>query len=323
MPKKGYLKSTQPIGDPNNRNSLYNQQQSFLRHLAEKNFTQATIKNRNDYLTAFILWCDDRALKTIQDITKPIIELYQRHLHNHRKKDNQPLSIASQKVRITSIKVWFKWLSKNNRILYNPASEIELPRDVHRLPKHILSHDDIQQIFKQPDISTVLGLRDRAILETFYSTGIRRSELANLKQQDIDAQRGTIIIRQGKGQKDRLIPIGNRALDWIKQYQSHSRMELQINNNDDSLFLSHLGEALTGNRISQLVRNHIKAANIGKSGSCHLFRHAMATQMLENGADIRYIQVMLGHASLESTKIYTQVSIKKLKDIHTATHPAR
>lgn len=161
------------------------------------------------------------------------------------------------------------------------------------------------------------------MLETFYSTGIRRMEMANLTVFDVDHERGTLMVRQGKGKKDRMIPIGARALKWIDKYVHDVRPTLRLADDDGTLFLTHLGEAFTPNRLTQMVREYIDSAEIGKRGSCHLFRHTMATLMLENGADVRFIQAMLGHVSLETTQIYTQVSIKMLKEIHTATHPAR
>ena len=120
-----------------------------------------------------------------------------------------------------------------------------------------------------------------------------------------------------------MVPIGNRALKWIERYTSEVRPRLIIDPNDSTLFLTHLGEAFTTNRLTQMVREYVDSADIGKRGSCHLFRHTMATLMLENGADVRFIQAMLGHAKLETTQIYTQVSIRKLKENHEATHPAK
>jgi integrase/recombinase XerD len=185
---------------------------------------------------------------------------------------------------------------------------------------------EVEQVMRQVDLSDPMGMRDRAILETLYSTGMRRRELMGLQVFDLDRERGTVMIRQGKGKKDRMIPIGERALGWIDRYQRVVSPELVVGRDPATratLFLTHTGEAFTPNRLTQLVREYIQAANLSKSGSCHLFRHTMATLMLENGADIRYIQAMLGHAELSTTQIYTQVSIRKLKEIHTATHPAK
>ncbi|HFD11990.1 MAG TPA: site-specific tyrosine recombinase XerC [Crenotrichaceae bacterium] len=298
--------------------------QRFLRWQAEKNYSPKTIENREVYLRYFIQWCDERGLIKPPDITKPIIERYQRYLFMYRKiRDGEPLSTRSQHVRVVPIRAWFKWLAQQNYILYNPASDIEMLRLERRLPKHILTIDESEKIINQPNINNPLGIRDRAILETLYSTGIRRMELVNIKLFDIDTDRGTLMVRQGKGKKDRMIPIGDRALSWIAKYQNEVRPELTMPDDEGVLFLTNLSEAFTPNRLTQMVREYVDAADIGKRGSCHLFRHTMATLMLENGADVRFIQAMLGHVSLETTQIYTQVSIRKLKDIHTATHPAK
>jgi integrase/recombinase XerD len=323
MPKKGQTTAKAVIGDVRDSNSLYHHLQRFNAWQAEKNYSTATIEGRDLYLRYFILWCDERGLSRPQDITKPIIERYQRHLFLHRKDDGQPLSTRSQHTRITPLRAYFKWLARQNYILYNPASELELPRLERRLPKHVLSIKEAEAVLTMPDLSLSTGIRDRAILETLYSTGMRRMELIGLHLHDIDTERGTVMIRQGKGKKDRMIPIGERALEWVAKYRDDVRLELATGEDDGSLFLTNLGEAFTPNRLTQLVRDHVNAAKTGKTGSCHLFRHTMATLMLENGADIRFIQAMLGHANLETTQIYTQVSIRKLKDIHTATHPGR
>lgn len=192
-----------------------------------------------------------------------------------------------------------------------------------RLPKHILSSDEAERILNVPDTQTPTGIRDRAMLETLYSTGMRRMELISLSWSAIDYERGTVMIRQGKGKKDRMIPISERALAWITKYRDDVRPQFAMAQDDGTLFLTQQGEGFSPNRLTQLVREHIEKANIGKRGSCHLFRHTMATLMLENGADIRFIQAMLGHVSLNTTQIYTQVSIRAFKEIHTATHPAR
>lgn len=213
--------------------------------------------------------------------------------------------------------------ARQNHILYNPASDLELPRMERRLPRHVLNIREVETVLAVPDLSALIGIRDRAMLETFYSTGIRRMELINLGVTDIDEDRGTLMVRQGKGKKDRMIPIGDRALAWIGKYRDDVRPDLACGQDDGTLFLTTLGEAFVPNRMTQLVRNYVDAADIGKRGSCHLFRHTMATLMLENGADIRFIQAMLGHAELSTTQIYTQVSIRMLKQIHSATHPGR
>ena len=147
-------------------------------------------------------------------------------------------------------------------------------------------------------------------------------ELLSLKLYDLDIERGTVMIRLGKGKKDRMIPIGSRALAWIDKYVIEARPTLVREPDDGTLFLSNLNEAFTPNRLTQLVREYVDAAQLGKRGACHLFRHTMATLMHENGADIRHIQALLGHEDIKTTQIYTQVAIRTLQQVHAATHPA-
>jgi len=159
------------------------------------------------------------------------------------------------------------------------------------------------------------------MLEVLYSTGIRRAELAHLELFDLDAERHTLLVRQGKGKKDRMVPIGERAITWIDRYLADARPKLAGAPDDGVLFLTVDGTGFTPGRLTQLARRHVNAAKLGKSGACHLFRHTMATLMLEGGADIRYIQAILGHVRLETTEIYTRVSIRQLQAIHAACHP--
>jgi integrase/recombinase XerD len=252
-----------------------------------------------------------------------MIERYQRHLFHHRKTNGEPLAARSQKFLLSPLRLWFSWLVKQGHLLYSPAAELELPKVPQRLPKAILTAQEAEAVLAVPDLTTATGLRDRAILETLYSTGIRRMELTHLTVQDVDRERGTLMVRQGKGRKDRLIPIGERALAWIAAYRDRARPELVRLEDDGTLFLNSLGKPVKPFHLTMLVKGYVTKAAIGKEGACHLFRHTCATLMLENGADTRYIQAMLGHASLESTQIYTRVSIQALKAIHTATHPGR
>ncbi|MEJ1334504.1 MAG: site-specific tyrosine recombinase XerC [Candidatus Sedimenticola sp. (ex Thyasira tokunagai)] len=323
MPRKGAILPKPIIGDPNDPDGMVAYLNRYLDWLQIQNYSKATIKGRDHYLSVFIIWCDERSLKRPNEITKPILERYQRHLYLHRKKDGEPLSFRSQHTHLVPIRAWFKWLTRQNHILYNPASELDLPRLEKRLPKHVLSQPEVETVLNQADINDALGIRDRAMLETLYSTGMRRMELIGLKLYDIDVDRGTVMIRQGKGKKDRMIPIGERALAWIDKYLIEVRPELVTGIDEGVLYLTNLSEPFTPNRLTQLVRNYVQSAEIGKTGACHLFRHTMATLMLEHGADIRFIQEMLGHADVSTTQIYTQVSIRQLKEIHTATHPAR
>jgi len=298
----------------------------YLEWLRVHNYSGCTVENREACLGYFVAWCLERGLGQPKEITKPILERYQRSLYHWRKRNGEPLSFRAQHTRLVPVRALFRWLTRQNYLLYNPASELELPRLERRLPKHVLTITEVEQVMRIPHLDEPRGVRDRAILETLYSTGMRRRELIGLALFDIDRERGTVMIRQGKGKKDRMVPIGERALAWIDRYLEEVRADLVVGRDPAhlaTLFLTHTGEPFTPNRLTQLVREYVQAARLGKSGSCHLFRHTMATLMLENGADIRYIQAMLGHAELSTTQIYTQVSIRRLKAIHTATHPGK
>jgi integrase/recombinase XerD len=323
MPPKGSRKKKRAaVGDPNDAEGMYAWMVRYLEAMRVRNYSERTVENREMYLGFFIAWCDARSLTRPQDVTKPILDRYQRHLFQMRKTNGKPLSFSSQLQRLTPVRAYFKWLTRQNVLLWNPASEIELPRQEKRLPKHVLTIDDAERVMDVPDVGDVIGLRDRAILETLYSTGIRRMEVMNLLVYDLDAERGTLMVRQGKGKKDRMVPIGERAIAWIARYVSDARPQLVMPPDEGALFLTQEGEVLSPNRLTQLVRDYVNAAEVSKTGACHLWRHTCATLMLEGGADIRYIQEMLGHVELSTTQIYTQVSIRRLKAVHALTHPS-
>lgn len=322
-PHKGiYHPAGQAIGaaDPD---SLWNHMQRFTRWQEEKDYSHHTIDARERTLRVFAAWAAERGLIRPQEVTKPILERWQRHLFLYRKADGEPLTTRSQIAHTQPLKAFFRWLARDNHILYNPASELEMPRIGRRLPRNVMTVAEAEKVLAVPNVGVPIGVRDRAMLETLYSTGVRRQELTELNLYDLDAQRGVVMIREGKGKRDRVIPIGARALAWIDKYLEDVRPDLASGADDGTLFLSNVGQALGSARLAEIVRECVVDSGIGKRGSCHMFRHTMATLMLENGADIRFIQAMLGHADLSTTEIYTQVSIKALKTVHTATHPAR
>jgi integrase/recombinase XerD len=314
-------RSLPPLPGRHDPDSMANHMERFLGALAVRNYSGATITDRRHGLSTFILWCHERGLERPQEVTKPVLERYQRHLYYHRKPNGEPLSFRTQAQRMIPIRAWFKWLARENHILSNPASELELPRPEKRLPALVLTADEAEAIMAVPDVATPLGLRDRAMLEVLYATAIRRSELVDLKLYDMDQSRAMLMVRKGKGNKDRVVPLGARATVWLAAYRDRVRPGLVAGRDPGNLFLSRDGRALEPKRLSEKVRGYVEAASTAKPGSCHLLRHTAATLMLEGGADIRFIQAMLGHESLETTQIYTRVSAAKLAEIHAATHP--
>ena len=294
----------------------------YLERLAVLNYSPTTLEGFKSHLIAFLKWSQQRDLQKPAEITKPILESYQRTLYRYRKKNGTPLSYSMQSGRIGAVKGFFKWLCRSNYALWNPASELELMRPEKRLPKTILTADEVEQVMNQPDLHDLLGIRDRAILELLYSTGMRRIELVKLAIDDLDRGRSLIRLRLGKGKKDRVVPIGNRAFEWVEHYMEEVRPKLSLSMQEKALFLTGYAEAFHPDYLTRTVSRYIDKADLGKRGSCHLLRHTCATLMLENGADIRYIQQLLGHSNLETTEIYTRVSIKQLQKVHQMTHPA-
>ena len=295
---------------------------AYFEALKSRNYAQGTIEGRIDALKMFLSWAADRELKLAGQITRPILETYQRWLWRYLRPNGKSLSWTTQRAKLGTLKDWFRWLTRQNVLLHNPASEIEMPRMEKRLPKEVLSQTEVERLLAVPDLNDPLGIRDRALLELFYSTGMRRTELCCLEMSDLNTERRTIHIRKGKGNKDRMVPVGQRAIQWLERYLKEVRPRLSLDTRTLALFLTGYGEPFNPDVISRMVTDWMEKANLVKRGSCHMLRHTCATHMLEGGADIRYIQQLLGHAKLDTTAIYTEVSIKQLQEVHARCHPA-
>lgn len=322
MGKRGQHTPQVIPGDPGDRHGFVALVEEFCTDIAARGYANATIRNRRQALAQLAGWLADRGVTRPVEVTRPMLVRYQRHLFHYRKPDGQPLSFRSQNARLLPVRAFFKWAVKNDHVGSNPASDLELPKVEHRLPKAALTITEAEAVLAIPDLSTASGVRDRAMLETFYGTGIRRAELARLNWRDLDVERRTLMVRQGKGRKDRMVPIGSRALAWVDRYLIEVRPRFAVEPDDGTLFLTVDGTPFSLDRLTQLVREYVQRSGVAKEGACHLFRHTLATLMLEGGADIRYIQAMLGHAELSTTQIYTQVSIRALQAVHAATFPA-
>ena len=215
MARKGHRKTAQPLDSVTDRFGWQSLLNAHIAALEVKNFSPATISQRSKYIRWFALWCIERGATKPGDVVKALVERYQRYLYNHRDAKGKPMSFPSQHKHLSHLKSFFSWLARHNHILFNPASELELPKIGHRLPKAILSASEADKVIDQPDVNDACGLRDRAMLELLYSCGIRRRELAELKLYSFDRDRKTLMITQGKGKKDRVVPVGQRALVWV------------------------------------------------------------------------------------------------------------
>jgi len=295
---------------------------AYLESLASRNYSEGTLEGRRDGLKVFLAWAAERELTRAGQITRPILESFQRWLWRYQKPNGQRLGWSTQRNRLSILKDFFRWITRQDVILHNPASELELPRMEKRLPQEGLSPTELGRLLAIPDTSDPLGVRDRAMLELFYSCGIRRTELCRVELADLNSERLTLHVRLGKGKKDRMVPVGLQAIQWVERYLKEVRPRLCLDTRTPALFLTGYGDAFNPDVVSRMVASWLRQAGLKKKGCCHVLRHTCATHMLENGADIRFIQQLLGHSKLDTTAIYTEVSIKQLQEVHARCHPS-
>ncbi|MEY4246198.1 MAG: site-specific tyrosine recombinase XerC [Verrucomicrobiota bacterium] len=295
---------------------------SFIEHLSARAYSPGSIDAHRWALKGFVEWAHTQGIATPDGFTRATLEIYQLYLHHYRSpRTKQQLVVNTQIARLGCIRRFFAWLCRTTVIPANPAADLDLPRKQARYLPKSLNPQEIGRLLALPNPSDTFGLRDRTILELFYATGIRRTEMANLDHGDYDSSGRTLLVRRGKNGKSRMLPVGERAAWWLDRYLAESRPLFAYLPVETSLFLSGYGTRFSPAYLGNWVSGLMKKAGIEKVGSCHLFRHSCATDMLDGGADIRYIQEMLGHARLDTTQIYTHVSIKKLSEVHARTHP--
>lgn len=295
----------------------------YLEDCLARGLSDRTVEGKRYALMLFIQWCAGERITRVTQITEETLEGYRRYLYRYRQRLNgKPLTIATQRKRLTDVKVYLERLRRFRVIPANPAADIDLPRVPRRLPRAILAVPEIEAMMAQTALHGLPGLRDRAVLETYYATGIRRMELARLDIDDVDLNKGLLTINRGKGGKDRRVPIARRACDWIRCYLKDVRPKLAKLESGQTLFLANNGKRLQEQQLTRIASKYVKRAGIKKRGACNLFRHATATLMHEAGADLRHVQEMLGHADISTTQIYTHVTIRKLREVYAQTHPA-
>lgn len=280
-----------------------------------------TVDGKGSVLGYFNEWCQAHDVSDIHDIDLKLLERYRRYLYKLRKSDGDPLDISTVRNRLTIVRVWIESMYYHEIILKNVAERFKLPKAPKKLPRDHLRLDEIQRIIDQTKLYGWKGIRDQAIFAVFFSTAVRRMELARLKVHQLDAKEGFITVKQGKGNRDRRTPIAKRTCELVEFYLIHIRPRLATVESFDYLFLCNDGRPYTESRMNGLVGRYKERAGIKKVGACSLFRHSAATMMHENGADIRHIQAMLGHAHISTTQVYTHVMPKKLQEVYDRTHP--
>jgi integrase/recombinase XerD len=279
-------------------------------------------KTGHEYLrdvASFLAWLEGCGVALASARAEDVLA-YQSHLYAQRKPDGRPYSSGNLKNRIKALKGFFRFLYRRGYLLHDPAASVEYPRSERRLPRVILTREEARKILEAPDTKTATGLRDRAILETFYATGIRCAELSNLTPDDVDTEERVLRVVRGKGRRDRYVPLTRAAAAAIDVYLARARPKL-VRREKRFLFLQNRGGRMDSGTLNRLVHQWAQAAGVKKHVTCHTFRHSVATHLLKGRADIRHIQALLGHASLATTQRYTHVEIQDLKEVIRRAHP--
>jgi integrase/recombinase XerD len=268
----------------------------------------------------FLAWLDEKGVE-LTDVRTQDLLAYQTDLYAARKKDGRPYSTSIQVNRLSAIKSFFRFLYRRGFSLHDPAAAVDYPRSELRLPRGILTKQEARKIVEAPDTRSPSGLRDRAILETLYATGIRAGELRKLTLSDVDTEERVLRVVMGKGGKDRNLPLTRAAASAIERYLLDGRPKLRGAKRGALLFMSPRGGVLHASTANDIVHAWAKKARIKRTITCHTFRHSVATHLLKGGADIRHIQALLGHASLQATERYTHVEVSDLMEVIRRAHP--
>ena len=294
-------------------------------HAALAGRSPLTLRGARSALKQFAEFMASEGIHEVGRLDAGALLRYREDLSWRMTEKGTPLQIRSQLELLGHISVFCRFLVERGWLLTDPSRDLPRPRRPQRLPKAIVDFSELEHLLSLPDLQTLRGYRDRVMLEVLYSTAIRREEVANLCVDEIDLEAGYIFVREGKGNKDRVVPLGRSACDWMRSYLRGIRPEwpgLKPGAQADRhVFLNRWGKGMTPNAVGAVVRKYADLAALDKPVTTHGLRHACATHMLRNGAPIRQLQEMLGHASLETTQLYTRVTINDLRDMHTRFHP--
>lgn len=294
--------------------------EEFLHSLRVRNLADRTIQGLRWRLGKFLDYLGKLNITEVTAITKEVIASYQVELYEKINRSGKPDTVSFQNGMLSAVKQFMSYLKEHDTIVSDPAGEIRYAKVPKSLPRGVLTTSEARKILHKPDTKSVIGYRDRTILEVLYSTGIRKEELNNLTIADVDYADGFLRVT-GKGGKDRVVPLGRIACRYLENYVKSVRPEFLINPYEKHLFLSSRGKPLSKNVLWELIKKYAKKAKIPKNVHPHTFRHTCATAMLRNKANIRAVQELLGHSSLTSTQVYTHLSITDLKEVHARCHP--
>ena len=286
----------------------------YLAYLkVERGLAQNTVLSYERDLKKFIDFLQKQSITDFTVVSRQQIITYLLKLQEEK------MAPASVSRNLASIRSLFSYLSIEKFLEQDPSSDLDSPKLSKKLPK-VITIEEIEKLLDQPDQSDKFGIRDRAMLELLYASGLRVSELISLELDDVNLELGFLQC-EGKGSKERIVPLGKIASDYINRYLVNSRPKLVKNTLQKSLFVNFHGKPMTRQGFWKIIKKYGKQSGIETEITPHTFRHSFATHLLENGADLRSVQEMLGHADISTTQIYTQVTQKKLQRVHKEFHP--
>jgi integrase/recombinase XerD len=294
--------------------------QRFAEHLRVRQCSPRTVGTYSAELSPFFAFLDGVGCQDLASVTRDLVEEYRTYLFyiEHRGKR---LGVRTQSVRLAAVKAFMSFLTRERYLLIDPGSGVELPHVPRTVPPVLLSEEEAEQLMRGPDTRTVLGVRDRAILEVFYGTGLRNSEVLSLDLDHVDLDKKEIRLQRGKGGHGRVVPLGEEAIAWLSAYLQRSRPLLVRAAGSRAFFLTSRGNRFTKGNLAELVRRCAAQAKLSKVVTPHLLRHACACHMLRAGAGIRHLQKLLGHACLSTTQRYTTLDVTDLRAVVAACHP--
>ena len=291
----------------------------YVEELRVRRFSASSIEKARFELPRLIHHLSENGVRDARAVSEEHLVAYARHLEGHRTRRGTPLAAASRASAISTTRRFFAFLASRGRILRDPAQAIPLPK-VRRLPRGVLTESQARRLVAAPFPGSRIGKRDRAILELLYGSGIRLGEAARADVTDLDLRERLLLVRSGKGKKDRVVPVPGRAAAALDTYLAAARPEL-VKRLDAALFLSRQGTRLSLVGLRAIVKRHGRA--VGVNVSPHTLRHTCATHLLRGGADIRHVQELLGHRSLATTALYTRVAVEDLRQVLARAHPRR
>lgn len=293
----------------------------YRQQLEIMNFSDRTWITQRSYLRVFHRFLDELQIRDVQTVTAHTVQDFQRWLFYQPTARGIARTVASQNSALSTVKAFFTFLHTDGVLPTNPAKELRYARQPDPLPRNILTVQEARRIIEAPDTHTVLGYRDRTILEVLYATGIRKQELMNLTVEDVNLDEELLRINAGKGGKDRVVPLSRIACRFLENYRKVIRPELLRGATSSRLFISLRARPMGKNTVGAVVEKYARLARVKKPVTCHLWRHTCATHLLKNHANLRHVQEILGHRSLATTERYLRLTITDLKEAHRKYHP--